>query len=188
MTVPLIYPRRVKRHVSVAGAVLVAALVVACDSSMVDSSATARGTEVPIGGVRPEITSRDLELARERMPGGLVEPCWLPAGFELVHVVYGAPERTTDLYFQGGPSSLHVWQTLRSREELGTDDPVALGSPGAISTEVQWHSNSLSSAVVEYSARLPDGRTISVDSDLAAETMELVLQNLCTLTQLDASD
>lgn len=45
-------------------------------------------TEIPVGGVREPITRHDLAAARSGMPGGLLEPAWLPDGFALVHVNY----------------------------------------------------------------------------------------------------
>lgn len=160
-------------------------VIVGCGSSDVAPSATAIPTEVPIGGVRPTITREGLDLARERMPGGLLEPCSLPDGFELVHIFFSAPERTTDLHYQDGDRYLHVWQTQRSSAELGSDDPVALGSPIAIDGDIKWNGNDLSAqvgrdGVIEYSGRLPGGGTITVDSDLGADAMEVVLRSFCS--------
>jgi len=143
--------------------------------------------EIPIGGVREPFTRQDLAAARERMPGGLLEPAWLPDRFELVHVGRsgGANQiETVDLDYSDGTSYVHIWQTHLSPDQLGGSDPFPLGVPVGIGGEVEWHANALSAAqvfregVVEYSARLPDGRTVSVDSDLDADVMRRVLESL----------
>lgn len=139
--------------------------------------------EVVIGGVRPTITRQDLIAARAGVPGGLLEPCWLPDGFALVHVAYIAPERTTDLYYTGNEKYLHIWQTHRDPSELGSDDPVAQGDPLPLAGDVEWRARSVAplgrSGVAEYSARLPDGRTVSIDSDLGRADVERILESVC---------
>lgn len=144
-------------------------------------------TEIPIGGVREPVTRQDLAAAREGMPGGLLEPAWLPGGFELVNVGYiGAANQieTVDMNYGDGTNYLHIWQTQVSPDELGETDPVPLGDPIAIGGDVEWHANPLPGAqggrggIVEFSARLPDGRTVSVDGDLDADVMKRVLESL----------
>ncbi|MCC6618165.1 MAG: hypothetical protein IT341_03890 [Chloroflexi bacterium] len=139
--------------------------------------------EVVIGGVRPTITRQDLIAARAGVPGGLMEPCWLPDGFALVHVAYIAPERTTDLYYTGNENYLHIWQTHRDPSELGSDDPVVQGDPLPLAGDIEWRARSLAplgrSGVAEYSARLPDGRTVSIDSNLGRADVERILESVC---------
>ena len=144
-------------------------------------------TEIPIGGVREPVTRQDRAAAREGMPGGLLEPAWLPGGFELVNVGYiGTANQveTVDLNYDDGSNYVHIWQTHLSADQLGETDPFPLGDPIAIGGDVEWHANALPAeqagrkGVMEFSARLPDGRTVSVDSDLDADVMERVLESL----------
>ncbi len=143
-------------------------------------------TEVAIGGVRPEITRADLAAARVDMLGGLLEPCWLPDGFQLAHIAYtGLGPPSTDLWYDGGDLYLHMWQTYLRPSELGSEDPVALGEPTSIGDDIEWRANPLAhrqigrAGVVEYSARLPDGRTVSIDTDVSGDDIERLLNSLC---------
>jgi hypothetical protein len=136
-------------------------------------------TEIPIGGVREPFTRENLVAARAGMPGGLLEPGWLPDGFVLVHADYIG--ESVDLAYEGAGRSLHIWQTHISPDQLGESDPVPKGEP---LEGTEWNANPLPAAqvgragVVEYSARLADGRTVSVDSDLEASAIERVLASL----------
>ena len=140
--------------------------------------------DIPIGGVRAPITEQNLVAAREGMPGGLLEPGWLPEGFVLVHADYieaGSEISSVDLFYKGAEHGLHIWQTAMSPDELGAEDPLPLGEPLA---GTDWNANELSAAqvgsegVVEYSTRLEDGRTVTIDSDLDEATMRRVLEAL----------
>ena len=163
---------------------MLALAVVACDALPLSPSPTPAPTEIPFGGERASITPRDLAAAREGMPGGLVEPSWLPDGFELMLVSYfGGLEDSTDLYYNDGEHSLHIWQAFRGPGELGPKDPFDYGDRSPIGDTVEWHATSLedqlqTDGLVEYRGRLPDGRTVTVDSTLDAEVMERVLQSL----------
>jgi hypothetical protein len=115
------------------------------------------------------------------MPGGLLEPGWLPDGFVLVHADFieaGNRIESVDLAYDRAGSYLHIWQTHISPDQLGESDPVPQGEP---LEGTEWNANPLPAAqvgragVVEYSARLADGRTVSVDSDLEASVIERVL-------------
>ncbi len=141
-------------------------------------------TDFPVGGMRPLMTQQNLVAAREGMPGGLLEPGWLPDGFVVVNADYIEANNqieSVDVYYQGPSHYLHIWQTNASPEHLGDKDPVRMGEPIAGTV---WGANPLPAAqigragVVEYSARLADGRTASVDSDLDADTMKPVLESL----------
>ncbi len=140
--------------------------------------------EIPIGGVRAAITGENLAAARSEMDGGLLEPGWLPDGFVLVHADYiGRGNRidSVDLFYEGGTNYLHVWQSHVSPDDLGAVDPVRNGAP---LEGTDWNANPLPEAqvgrpgVVDYSTRLDDGRTVTVDSDLDVETMRRVLDLL----------
>jgi hypothetical protein len=144
---------------------------------------------VPVGGVRAPITAENLSAARSLMPAGLLEPGWLPEGFELVHADYikvGRHIETVDLAYQGPTGSLHIWQTALSPDELADKDPLAMGDP---IPESEWNANPIPPAqtgrelpVVEYSRRLDDGRTVTVDSDLPDDVMRQVLEALVIRT------
>ena len=140
--------------------------------------------EIPIGGVRAAITGENLAAARSEMPGGLLEPGWLPDGFVLVNADYiGTGNRigSVDLAYESGTNYLHVWQSHVSPEDLGARDPVRNGAP---LEGTDWNANPLPEAqvgrpgVVEFSTRLEDGRTVTVDSGLDIETMRRVLESL----------
>lgn len=142
-------------------------------------------TEIPIGGAREPMTRQDLAAAREGMPGGLLEPGWLPDGFALVNVSYlramGEIE-SVDLQYGDGTNYLHIWQTTMSPEKLGTKDPVKGGETIAIG-DIEWTADDLFvfngvANGVQFSARLTDGRTVSIDSDLDVETMRAVIESL----------
>jgi hypothetical protein len=141
-------------------------------------------TEIPISGVRESITRQNLAAAREGMLGGLFEPGWLPEGFALVYAEYVTEQNrvtSVDLRYESDGHYLHVWQTRVPEEQLGGKDPVANGSPLA---GTQWNANPLPSeqvgrtGVIEYSTRLADGRTVSIDGDLDAVTMRRVLDSM----------
>ena len=140
-------------------------------------------TDIPVGGVRAPITQQNLVAAREGMPGGLLEPGWLPDGFVLVNADYigAGNEMSVDLFYVGPSHQLHIWQTRISPAELGAQDPVPKGQP---LDGTDWNANPLPAAqvgsdgVVEFSTRLEDGRTITVDSDLDEGTMRRILESL----------
>jgi hypothetical protein len=130
------------------------------------------------------VTRRNLAEARNGIAGGLLEPGWLPDGFAMVNADYSAEGNvisSVDLRYEGGGHYVHVWQTRASPEELGDKDPVAKGSRLA---GTQWNANPLPveqighDGVVEYSTRLQDGRTATVDSDLDADTIRHVLDSM----------
>jgi hypothetical protein len=141
--------------------------------------------EIPIGGVRGPITRENLHAARDGMADGLLEAGWLPDGFALVNAEYdeqGGRIWSADLVYERPDGRyVHIWQTHVSSDDLGDQDPVALGEP--ISGR-DWNANALSLAqvgrpgVVEFSARLDDGRTVSIDSDLERATILRVLDSL----------
>lgn len=148
------------------------------------SAALPVASEIPIGGVREPITRENLVAAREGMPGGLLEPSWLPSGFALVNADYMESEgriASVDLWYRGTEEYLHVWQTSMPAEELGDTDPVRLGEP---IPSMDWRANPLAVAqvgrpgVVEYSTRLDDGRTVTVDTDLDRATVFRILEAL----------
>lgn len=141
-------------------------------------------TDIPIGGVRAPITQQNLVAARESMPGGLLEPGWLPDGFVLVNADFikaGNQISSVDLNYASADHELHIWQTHLSPNELGESDPVPKGRP---LEGTEWSANRLPAAqvghdgVVEYAIRLDDGRTVTVDSDMDEETMRRVLESL----------
>lgn len=118
------------------------------------------------------------------MAGGLLEASWLPDGFALVNAEFDAGgDRvwSVDLVYEGSGHYVHVWQTHVSPEELGDQDPVLLGEP---IPSTGWRANPLPAAqvgragVVEFSTRLDDGRTVSIDSDLERTMMLRILDAL----------
>jgi hypothetical protein len=163
---------------------VLALTVVGCGVLPWPSTPTPGPTEIPFGGERASITPMDLAAAREGMPGGLVEPSWLPDGFELMFVAfYGGLEDSTDLHYNDGEHQLHIWQAFRGPGELGPKEPFDYGDRIPIGDTVEWHSTSLedqlrTDGLVEYRGRMPDGRTVTVDSTLDAEVMERILQSL----------
>jgi hypothetical protein len=140
--------------------------------------------EVPVGGVRAPIIRENLVAARTGMPGGLLEPGWLPAGFVLVNADYmGAANeiQSVDLDYDGVTHYLHIWQSHATPDQLGEIDPLPKGEP---IEGTEWNANPLPAAqvgrpgVIEFSTRLEDGRTVTVDSDLDEDTMGRVLESL----------
>lgn len=140
--------------------------------------------EIPVGGARERITRQDLAAARNGMSGGLLEPTWLPDGFELVSVSYvedGDRVESVDSVYDDGNNYVHIWQTHMTADELGDSDPVPKG--GRIEGS-DWRANPLPAAqvgregVVEFSTRMPDGRTVTVDSDLPDDVVQRVLEAL----------
>ena len=134
---------------------------------------------VPIGGSLATVVRANLEAARRRMPGGLVEPGWLPAGFILTNAEYnsaatGGPLISVDLsYSRPGFAvigQVHIWQTLA--RDLGRKDPVGIG------TRVQIGSATWSlvenGATLALSRRMADGRTISLDGNLGLDAMKSI--------------
>jgi hypothetical protein len=118
------------------------------------------------------------------MPGGLLEPRSLPDGFVLVYAEYieeGGQIESVDLRYEADVQYLHIWQTRASPKELGQKDPVAGGEPFP---GTQWNRHPLPpeqvgrDGIVEYSRRLDDGRTVSIDSDLDQDTMRHVLDSV----------
>jgi hypothetical protein len=148
-------------------------------------SAPGLDPEIPVAGAREPITRENLVAAREGMAEGLLEPGWLPDGFALVNAEYiesGGRVWSVDLFYEHADGhSVHIWQTRVSPEDLGAEDPVALAEPMPSS---DWSVNPLSEAqvgragVVEYSSRLDDGRTVTVDTDLDRGTSLRVLESL----------
>lgn len=160
--------------------------VAACTAPTPSSSVLSSPADVPIGGVRPAITRTDLAAARVDMPGGLLEPCWLPDGMKLTHVAYtGLGPPSTDLWYDGGDVYLHMWQTYIGPDELGSDDPVPRGESISVDGDFEWRARPLSSGqtgrpdVVEYSARTSDGRTVSIDTDIAGDEVQQILASVC---------
>jgi hypothetical protein len=138
-------------------------------------------SQIPVGGVRETVTRANLDAARERTVGGLIEPGWLPAGFTLAQAEYleaGDEVESVDLTYEGAAHYLHIWQT--SSDDLAKD-PLAQDRPAG---DAEWSQEPLAQAqigradVVEFSARLEDGRTITVDSDLDPESIHQVLRSL----------
>ena len=89
-----------------------------------------------------------------------------------------------DLYYGVGDTDyVHVSQSHLPIEELAVNHPVATGDPTSVGG-VTWRANALPAAqtgrehVVMFSARMPDGRTVSIDSNLGADEMKHVLQSL----------
>ncbi len=156
----------------------------ACEGSPPPPTPTPVATEIPFGGERAAITPQDLAAAREGMPGGLVEPSWLPEGFALMFVsFYGGLEDSTDLYYSDGVNTLQMTQAFRGPGQLGPKEPFDYGDRSPIGDAVDWHATSLeeqlqTEGLVDYRGRMPDGRTVSVASTLDAEVMERVLQSL----------
>jgi hypothetical protein len=141
-------------------------------------------TEIAVGGAREPFTRQDLAAAREGMPGGLLEPGWLPDGFELVNVSYlqaMGEVGSVDLQYGNESNYVHIWQTTMSPEQLGPKDPVNGGESVAIG-DIQWTSDDLSAngfaGAMVFSARLTHGRTVSIDSDLDVETLHAVIESV----------
>jgi hypothetical protein len=141
-------------------------------------------SDIPIGGEREAITRENLVAARAGMPGGLLEPSWLPDGFVLVHADYlesGLRIESVDLVYQGDATYLHIWQARIDAEDFGADDPVALGGP---LEGLDWNiyrlpvANAGRPGVTQYSRRLDDGRTVTIDTDLDDASMRRVLEGL----------
>jgi hypothetical protein len=151
--------------------------------------------EIPVAGAREPATRENLVAAREGMAEGLLEPGWLPDGFALVNAEYiesGGRVWSVDLFYEHADGhSVRIWQTRVSPEELGAEDPIALAEPMPSS---DWSANPLSEAqvgragVVEYSSRLDDGRTVTVDTDLDRGTSLRVLESLILRSRSGTGD
>lgn len=145
----------------------------------------ATASEVPIGGIRPGSVEVDLQTARDEIPGGVLEPTWLPEGFELVDAGHDGGNwiESLTLTYIDGTHQVRVWQTTADMEETPEIDPVREGEPVEVAG-ITWRVHRLPADqvgalnVVQYSARMPDGRTVSVDSDLAPDAMERILASL----------
>ena len=142
-------------------------------------------TEVPIGGLREPITRQNLARVQQNFPG-LLEAGWLPASFELVNVEYVETAHrieSVDMNYARGDVYLHIWQSQLTVADLGAKDPVATGDPTSIGG-VTWRANALSAeqagreGITAFSARMPDGHTVSVDGNLGADVMKHVLESL----------
>lgn len=165
--------------VAVAIAVVVLALLIVQPPRSLVPQPTA--TEIAVGGVRAAIVRHNLADARSLMPGGVVEPGWLPGGFFLTQAEYNRPGSTigpidsVDLYYQGpGGRNVHVWQTLG--QNLGSKAPVGVGEvvPGV------WDSLELPGGRLQLSTRASDGRTVTVDGNLPADEVQEIVQRLVT--------
>ncbi len=141
------------------------------------------GTEIPIGGARATIVRENLEAARRLMPGGLIEPGWLPAGYVLTNAEYdrpgtSGPIASVDLSYAGPGSGatgdVHIWQTVA--RDLGTKGPVGVGVSVPLDG-VTWSLATLRGGLA-LSARTADGRTISLDGDLGRDAMERIAASL----------
>ena len=166
------------------------ALLAACGAIMPQAG------EIPIGGVRPLQTRDNLHAARERLVGGLLEASWLPPGFELTVVEYqedGGRIRSADLnyaagaQYTAGAQYMHIWQSDLTPAELGDKDPLPAGEP---LPDTGWYTKSLlpfagRGAVMEYSTRLADGRTVIVDSNLDEPAMRRMLGALVLRSTAD---
>jgi hypothetical protein len=153
-----------------------------------DASATLP-TDIPITGDWAQFVRRDLAAARQGTANGLLEPCWLPDGYSLVQLFYFPAEGdSTDLHYTDGVHPLHIWQAQKAPGELGADDPVLHGEPINSGGDIDWVAETRSRAdagvdgFVIYSARLADGRTVSIDSTLPADVMQRVLDSVCLRT------
>lgn len=164
---------------SMRGAAVVIVLTLAACSARIPVP-----TAIPVGGARAAITHQNLVAARSQMAGGLVEPGWLPDGFVLVNADYDKAEGeivSVDLVYDGAEHRLHLWQTLVDPAAMGETDPVGKGEP---IEGTPWGVSRLpatqvgSAGVVEYAARLDDGRTVTIDTDLDVDTMRRVLESL----------
>lgn len=141
-------------------------------------------TDVPVGGVRAEIVTDNRAAAREKFPGGLLEPAWLPEGFELVQLEYAGGGRhvdSVDQAYMAGELYVHIWQTVA---ELPPEaDPLSGGQPVDIAG-VTWHVERPDpgdvgrAGVIVLNARLEDGRTVSVDGNLSEDSMRRVVESL----------
>ncbi len=149
--------------------------------------------QIPIGGVRAPITAENLARARAELPGGLLEPGWLPDGFQLIHAEYvpgGRNVDSVDLVYQSETNYVHIWQTVLTPEELAGKDPVTHGEP---IPDSEWNANRLdplqtgrAKVVIEYSSRRPDGRTVTADSDLPDDVMLRILDSVILRSAGDA--
>lgn len=140
-------------------------------------------TEIPIGGPRAAVVRENLDAARQFMPGGLVEPGWLPAGVVLTNAEYDRPGTTgpidsVDLSYAGPGSGatgqVHIWQTVA--RDLGAKDPVGVGASVPLGGAT-W-SLLTSPGRLALSTRTADGRTISLDGNLARDAMERIAASL----------
>jgi hypothetical protein len=136
--------------------------------------------EIPFGGDRASILPRDLEAARDHLAGGLVEPSWLPDDFRLVFVFSSSFEQASDLRYEGDEHYVQIFQAHRGPAELGPKEPFDYGDRSPIGDEVEWHAGSLAidPEATEYSARMPDGRSVSVASNLDPATIQRILDSL----------
>ena len=89
--------------------------------------------------------------------------------------------QSVDLGYDGVTHYLHIWQSHATPDQLGEIDPLPKGEP---IEGTEWNANPLPAAqvgrpgVIEFSTRLEDGRTVTVDSDLDEDTMGRVLESL----------
>lgn len=139
-------------------------------------------TEIPIGGERAEILDDDLALARTGMPGGLLEPTWLPGGFELIHVSLadGAGDLdSVDLAYSDGTHWFHVWQSRADAGTLvGRGERVEIGGHEWWLIRIDPAQSGRDRPNPQLSTRLDDGRIVSVDSDLDDRTIFEIIEGM----------
>lgn len=147
---------------------------IACGASV---PPTFEPMEIPVGGVQPSI-EQERAAARENIDGGLVEPSWLPDGFELVHVI-AASYGHADLIYEDGESSI---QTAQFDRGPYLPEPFDYGDRLPIGDTVEWSATPLNDFGVSgtsYSGTMPDGRIVHVHVvGLDPETTERILESL----------
>lgn len=119
-------------------------------------------------------------------------PEWLPEGYELQYIAWFLPEEgveitasTVDVWFAApGLPFVHIWQTDMAPAEFAAKDPVARGG-NRVAEEgeheflaVEGLAGFDSQSVVQLSARLPGGITLSIDSGLPADDIVRIAHSL----------
>jgi hypothetical protein len=155
--------------------VLVAAALTVSACGLLDP----QPSEIPISGLRAELITPSLATVREEAPGGLLEPTWLPAGFELFQLEYaedGDAIASVDLAYVGGTDYVHIVQSFTG----AALEPPADGEPVEIDG-VEWRVGTLERPQADalmFATTWDDGRSITVDGTLSREQMVAVIESL----------
>lgn len=144
------------------------------------------------GEVQRALAAEWLPQAKAELTFDMWLPEWLPEGYELQYIAWFLPEEgvditasTVDVWFAApGRPFVHIWQTDMPPSEFPAKDPVARG--GELVVGVGEHEFLVeeglvgfdSRSVVQLSARLPNGITLSIDSGLPRDDLVRIAHSL----------
>jgi hypothetical protein len=145
-----------------------------------------------LGELQRALSAEWLPQAKAELTFDMWLPEWLPEGYELQYIAWFLPEEdvditasTVDVWFAApGLPFIHIWQTDMPPAEFAAKDPVARGGlPVAVEGEHEFLAEEGlagfdSRSVVQLSARLPNGITLSIDSGLPKDDVVRIAHSL----------